>query len=63
MTQHYKSHDGQYLAQLHEISEHDNCGSVLFPDHPPKVHHRLLQRSLRCYVLLLTVVALRYRML
>ena len=34
------------LAGLHEVGEHDNGDSVLFPDHLPQVGHCLLQGTL-----------------
>ena len=48
------------LSGLHEVSQHDNGGCVLFPDHLPEVSHRLLQRTLRRDVLLCSLVALRW---
>ena len=49
------------LSGLHEVSQHDNGGCVLFPDHLPEVSHRLLQRTLRRDVLLCSLVALSER--
>ena len=48
-----------YLAKLHKISQHDNSGRVLLPDHPPEVIHGLNDGALSCYVLPDILVALQ----
>ena len=40
-----------HLAEFHKISQHDNGGRVLLPDHPPEVIHSLIQGALSCNVL------------
>ena len=31
-----------YLSKFNNVGEHDNGGSLLLPDHPPEVLHRLI---------------------
>ena len=48
-----------YFAKLLKISQHDNSGRVLLPDHPPEVIHSLIKGALCCYVLLYIPVTLQ----
>ena len=55
--------DISHLAILRELTEHDNAGAVVLPDHPPEVTHCPRQRSLGCYVGLPLLVPLYNRLL
>ena len=47
------------LHLLHKVGQHDHCGDIVVPDHPPEVGDGVGQRTLCSDVLFLAVVALR----
>ena len=47
-----------YLHLLHQVGKHDNGGTVVVPDEPPKVSHGVGEGTLRGDVLVLVVVTL-----